>query len=153
MRIKTLFKIENWTISLAQVLSFILSPVLQALETTAPGTNWVRANAGHGNQKVVPMVPNASFEACVPPCFHRRRVGQLWQQHHLCPGARRRCHLTRSRWLLQTNRHHQGIVNYSYCDPCFNTKAGINTYSAKLQNHHPPEATDVFFFDLRLSFS
>lgn len=46
MRIKTLFKIENGTIPLAQVLSFILSPVLQALETTAHGTNWVRANAG-----------------------------------------------------------------------------------------------------------
>lgn len=46
MRINTLFKLVALTVPLAQVLSLILSPLLQALETTAHGMNWVRANSG-----------------------------------------------------------------------------------------------------------
>ena len=40
--------------------------------------------------------------------LHRWWAGQLWQQHHFCPGTGRRSHSTGSWRLLQANWYYQG---------------------------------------------
>lgn len=100
-------------IACLSVFSF-LSSVLQVLETTGRGMNQVRW-------------PDHMIYCCFTSWKSNRhwhlvstlllswRAGQLWQQHHFCPGTRRRRNGSGSQWLLQANWHHQGIKLGSFC--------------------------------------